>query len=329
MHRMNSFLFAINAVLPIVLMVAIGYLAKRAGLITKSVAKAVNKIVFRLLLPCMLFLNVYQIESIASIDFGYVRFSVLIILLAFAVGIPLCMLITPKKEQRGAILQAVFRSNFALIGIPLATSLFGDEGGSLATLLSAFCVPLFNVLAVISLTIFGNEKKIHVKRIIVGILKNPLIQSIALGGVCLVVRSVFEKKGIAFRLTELSPLYSVIERFSKTATPIALLMLGAEFELSAIPALKKQIVFGTAMRVFIVPTVALSVAYLTATFSGAHFAAFIALFATPVAVSSVPMAQEMGADSELAGQLVVWTTVMSTFAIFLFSFILKTIGIFP
>ena len=325
---MNSFLFAINAVLPIILMVAIGYSAKRAGLINSAVAKAVNKIVFRLLLPCMLFLNVYKIDSVMSIDLGYVGFAVIATLLTFAVSIPLCLLVTKQNAQRGAILQATFRSNFALIGIPLATSLFGEEGGMIATLLSAFCIPLFNVLAVVSLTVFGNDQKINLKKMLLGILKNPLIQSIALGGICLLIRSAFETHDIAFRLTDLTPEYSVLEQFSRTATPIALLMLGAEFELSAVPSLKRQIAFGTAMRVLIVPAVALSVAYLIGGFRGAHFAAFVALFGSPVAVSSVPMAQEMGADSALAGQLVVWTTVTSTVTIFLFSFVLKAIGVF-
>ena len=325
---MDSFLFALNAVLPIVLMVATGYVARRAGLINTTVSKAVNKIVFRLLLPCMLFLNVYKIDSVGSIDLGYVWFAIVVTLLVFATGIPLCMLATKQNAQRGALLQATFRSNFALIGIPLATSLFGEEGGMIATLLSAFCIPLFNVLAVVSLTVFGSDQKISVKKMLLGILKNPLIQSIALGGVCLLIRSQLQSRGIAFRLTDLTPLYSVIEQFSKTATPIALLMLGAEFELSAIPALKRQIVFGTAMRVLIVPAAALSVAYLMGGFGGAHFAAFVALFGSPVAVSSVPMAQEMDADAALAGQLVVWTTVTSTVTVFLFSFVLKAIGVF-
>ena len=76
------------------------------------------------------------------------------------------------------------------------------------------------------------------------------------------------------------------------------------------------------------PAVALTVAYLMGCFSGAHFAAFVALFATPVAVSSVPMTQEMGGDTTLVGQLVVWTTLISGFTIFMFSFILKSVGIF-
>ena len=324
---MDSFIFALNAVSPIVLMVAIGYFLKRTGIVNGTVSKAVNKIVFKLLLPSTLFLNIYKIESLAHMDFGYIWFAVITVLIVFAVGIPLCCFITKQHDQRGPILQAIFRSNFALIGLPLATSLFGEEGAMVTTVLSTFAIPLFNILAVISLTVFFGDK-VNVKKIVVGIAKNPLIHSVIIGGICLAIRVLFVSKGIEFRLTDIEPLYSVIDQFSKSATPIALLMLGAEFELSAVPVLKKQIIFGTAMRIFVVPSVALLSAYLLGCFSGAHFAAFVALFGSPVAISSVSMAQEMGSDSKLAGQLIVWTTVMSVFTIFFFSFILKEVGVF-
>ena len=325
---MDSFLFAVNAVLPNILIVIIGYVAKRIGLVNEDLAKAMNKLVFRLLLPCMLFLNVYKIDNLASMDFGYIWYAIGVTFLMFLVAIPAVMTITKSEDQRGALAQAVFRSNYALIGIPLATSLFGSEGGTVATLLSAFSVPLFNILAVICLTVFGNGGKIDLKKILLGIVKNPLIISIALGCVCIGIRAVLQHYNIPFRLSNVEPIYKTLSQLSATATPIALLVLGAQFELSAVPALKKQIIFGVAAKTVIVPTVALVIAYFMGCFSGAHFAAFVALFATPVAVSSVPMAQEMGADAKLAGQLVVWTTVASAFTIFLFSFILKFVGIF-
>ncbi len=325
---MDAFLFAIGAILPIVLMVAVGYLLKRLKLIGEELAKGLNRLVFRVLLPCMLFLNVYKIDSLASIDLGYVLFATVITVILFLVGIPLCMLVTKQNDQRGPLLQSVFRSNFALVGIALATSLFGEEGGAIATVLSAFSIPLYNILAVICLTVFGGGGKISIKKILLGIVKNPLIWSIAAGLFCLAIRSILVKNGIAFRLSDIGPIYWVIEQLSKTATPIALLVLGAQFELSAIPAMKKQILFGTAMRLVVAPTVALLSAFLIGSFSGAHYAAFVALFASPVAVSSVPMAQEMGADAKLAGQLVVWTTVGSAFTLFLISFLLKAVGIF-
>ena len=325
---MESFLFALGAVMPIILMVALGYFLKRIGLLGGATVKAVNKLVFRVLLPCLLFLNIYKIENVGGIDTLYIWFCVAAVLITFFAAIPLSRLVTDKRGQRGVIIQASFRSNYALIGIPLATSLYGDDGAAIATLLSAISIPLYNVLSVITLSIFGDGGKVSAKKVIVGILTNPLIDSIALGVLCLGVRAIFAEQGISWRVSDITPLYTVVSQLSAAATPVALLMLGAQFELSAIPTLKKQIIFGTATRTLIVPAVALCAAYFLGCFSGAHFAAFIGLFATSVAISSVPMAQEMGADAELAGQFVVWTTIVSAFTIFLFSFILKEIGVF-
>ena len=97
---------------------------------------------------------------------------------------------------------------------------------------------------------------------------------------------------------------------------------------TAIPELKKHIVFGVVTRNLIVPLLGIGAALLVGGFEGAHFATFVAVFCTPVAVSSVPMAQEMKADTALAGQLVVWTTVFSALSIFLASYVLKVMEIF-
>ena len=138
---MDSFIFALEAVSPIILTVAIGYLIKKIGLLKLEMAAVINKLVFRVFLPVMLFLNVYKIESLADIELDYILYSVIAIILIFAVSIPLVMLATGRGERRGALLQACFRSNYALIGIPLAQSLFGQDGVSVATLLSAASIP--------------------------------------------------------------------------------------------------------------------------------------------------------------------------------------------
>lgn len=327
---MESFLFALNAIAPIIITVAIGYILKKAGLMDEKFTKTANKLVFRLFLPCMLFLNVYKINSLGDIDLGYVAYAVSALLVIFVLSLPAVMATTKKAEHRGALWQATFRSNYALIGIPLAQSLFGDTGAMIATLLSAFIVPAFNVLAVVSLSVFCRGGKKGVRGILLGIVKNPLIQSIAAGLVILCIRALFVSGGISFKLSNVAPIYTVLEYMSRLATPMALLCLGAQFEFSAVTELKREIVFGTLMRIVIVPTICIGTAFLffREIFGGAHFAAFVAAFATPVAVSSVPMTQEMGGDVTLAGQLVVWTTLSSAFSVFLISFLLKLVGIF-
>ena len=197
-------------------------------------------------------------------------------------------------------------------------------------MLSAFAVPLFNVLAVISLSLFGKDEngRINVKKMILGILKNPLIDSIALGAVFLLIRALFVKCDIDFRLSDVTWLYDgVLAKLSAVATPLALVALGADFEFSKITSMKREIILGTVIRVVIVPIIGLGTALALGCFWGAEIAAFVAVFATPVAVSSVPMAQQMGADSALAGQLVVFTTVSSALTIFVITIILRSIGI--
>lgn len=328
---MDSLLFALQAVLPIVLTVAIGYGIKRLGWIAADMAKVINKLVFRLFLPAMLFLNVYKIDRLASLELDSILYAALMILLIFALAVPAVMAVTPRGERRGALLQACFRSNYALIGIPLAESLFGQAGVSVASVLSAVSVPLFNVLAVISLSVFRKgETRPSVKGILLGIIKNPLIQSIFLGILALALRGILTEAGIPFRLTDIRPIYTVLGYLSNLATPLALLMLGVQFEFSAVKTLRREILFGVLARVVAVPLLGLGCAYLffRGHFGGAEFAALVALFATPVAVSSVPMAQEMGADHTLAGQLVVWTTLLSAVSVFTASFLLRMAGIF-
>lgn len=325
---MADLLFAVNATMPIVMLVAVGYILKRVGMLDGMVAKVLNKLVFRVFLPCMLFLNMYNIKDLADIDFGFVIYAVAATLALFAIAFVAVIFFTKDNSKRGALVQAVFRANYALVGIPLATSLFGTEGAIAATVLSAFLIPVFNALAVIGLSVFSSGKKPSVKKILIGVVKNPLIQSIALGFVALGIRAVFVRFGISFRLDGVEPLYKTISSLSSVATPLALLALGAQFELSAIPHLKKYIIFGVLARNLIVPLLGIGVAYFIGAFSGAHFATFVAVFCTPVAVSSVPMAQEMDSDVSLAGQLVIWSTLFSAISIFLASYLLKLIGIF-
>ena len=180
--------------------------------------------------------------------------------------------------------------------------------------------------------LYGEKgEKISVKKIILDIVKNPLIIGIFAALVCVAVRTfIFEKVGIEFRLSDIGPLFVVLQYLANLAIPLALLVLGAQFEFSAVAALKKEIIFGTVTRTVIVPALVIGVAFafFRERFTPAHFATLVAAFATPVAVPSVPMVQEMGGDLTLAGQLVVWSTLASALTVFLFTFLLRAGGAF-
>lgn len=327
---MDSFLFALGAVAPIVLMVLVGYFLKTIGWINHRFAKEANKLVFRAFMPVMLFLNIYRITSFADFEFGFILYVVIALLVIFAVFTPLVKLVTKEKSRHGVLVQAAYRSGYSLIGIPLAESLYGTAGAIAATLLSAAVIPLFNVLAVICLADTGEEgKKPSVGKILLDIVKNPLIIGIAAGLAVVGIRALFVRWGVSFRLSDIGPLMTFLQYISNLAIPMALLVLGAQFEFSAVSAMRREIIFGTVIRTVVIPLVFIGIALLFRDkFSAAHFACFVSVFATPVAVTSVPMAQEMGGDVTLAGQLVVWSTLVSALTVFLFTFVLRLLGAF-
>ncbi|MCM1165255.1 MAG: AEC family transporter [Lachnospiraceae bacterium] len=328
----DAFIFAANAVLPIVLLIVLGYVLKRTGLLTKPFLDVGNKLTFRVLLPAMLFYNVYNIGSLREINLAFVLYGIGAVVVIFFLAIAVVCAFTKDCAKRGALIQATFRSNYAIIGIPLATSLFGDKGAAAAGVMSAFCVPLFNMLGVITLSIFnGNEKKekVNVGKILLGIIKNPLIIGTVAGIAVLGIRELFVMWGVGFRLSDITFLYKSLENVKSICTPFALIVLGGRFEFSAVSRLWKEIVFGTAIRTIAVPVLGLAGAYfLIPGLGGEHFATYMGVFATPVAVASAIMANEMGADGELAGQLVVWTSLVSTVTIFIYVTIFRAMGIF-
>ncbi len=331
----DAFMFAANAVLPIVITISFGYFLKRVGLFTKEFLDVGNKLTFRALLPAMLFYNVYGINSLGDIEPIFMLYCLGAILAVFIIAVGVNCLYTKDNAKRGALIQAAFRSNYAIIGLPLASALFGSAGEAAAGALSAFCIPMFNLLAVVTLTLFngGNNvserKKLDLKKLFPDILKNPLILATLSGLAVVGVRGLLVRFGIGFRLSDITFLYRALESIKSICTPFALLVLGGRFEFSAVKRLWKPILFGTVIRTIIVPAAALSAAYfLVPRLSGEHYASYIAVFATPCAVSGAIMAKEMGADEELAGQLVVWTSLVSTVTIFLCTAIFRAVGVF-
>ena len=262
------------------------------------------------------------------------------------IGIPFAILMTKRPDRRGVMHQALFRSNNAIIGVSLATLLAGLEGAIAASILSAVVVPIFNALGVVALSMYGERDggdgenssesapkgqtrvKFPFKKIFIGIIKNPLIISIALGFVALGIRAILTALGSDFRISDIGAISKTLDYLASLATPLALIALGGQFEFSAIGELKKEIIAGTIARIILAPVLLIALAALIfgEGVSAGMYAALVAVFATPVAVSTVPMSQEMGGDSRLAGQLVIFSTLFSSITVFLFAFVLSLLG---
>lgn len=356
--------FTCNAVLPIILLIVVGYFLKRIKLLPDNFWKMANRLCFRVALPVMLFFNIYNVSSIKNIaeQWEIVLYAVIIILIVFGIGLLGVILFCKNSRQKGVILQCVFRSNFAIIGVSLAESLANGstEPVALAAVISAISIPLFNVLAILSLSIFiKNEdgSSVSVKDILKKIVTNPLIIGVFSGIVVLAIRqlipsstevvyslsdasdptSVVESTKTVYKFTikdNLPFVYTTLQWIKNIASPLALIALGGDFVFSAVSRLKWQIIVGVLARTIMVPLIGLIPLYFINKQTGWFgdniiiYPALIALFGTPVAVSSAPMAAEMGNDDELAGQLVVWTSIISAFTLFIIVLICRSIGIF-
>lgn len=331
----DTFLFAAHAVLPIVLIILLGYVLRRIGFIDLHFTNLLNKYVFRVGLPALLFFNVYSIESFEQITWGVILFAVVAMLSIFVLGLIFMTFFVKDRNQKGVILQAGIRSNFALIGIPLAQSLGGTDALVIVALLSAFTIPIANILSVVSLNMYQvNEfgQRISVKMMVKNVLTNPLIIGVATGLFALFIRELITPQGgvPAFTLkNDLRFSYDTIRMISQTASPMALIALGGQFELNVVRPLIKQISLGVLWRIAIVPFFVLGAAYLLESkISGmSHsYAGLIALFGSPVAVSSAIMVHEIGGDHKLASQLVIWSSVFSIITIFITVVLFRSIG---
>ncbi len=340
MELLQIFMTALNAVVPIILLIALGYILKQRGFLTEGFLQVGNKLVFKLMLPCMLFINTYSIPSLADIRWDITVYSSLAVVLIFCLSLFTAVSTTPVPQRRGVILQCCFRSNFVIIGLPLAASLGGSEAEAVAAVLSAVTVPLFNILAVIALSIFVQRKESigqTAKHVIHGILTNPLIIAVAIGLICLMLRwaqtVIFHK--VLFRLdTQAAFLFDAVKTLKNGTTPLALMVLGGQFVFSAVKELKKEIIAATLWRIVLAPAIGIGGAVLLTNLgilrcTGADYPALIALFGSPVAVSSAIMAKGMDNDEQLATQLVVWTTLFSGITVFLTVCLLMLTGLIP
>ena len=335
----DTLVFAINAIMPIILLIILGYFLKRINFFNDQFLKSGNTFVFRVALPVLLFYNIYNIQSFSNIDWSAVIYSELIVILFFFIGCVIVKLFVHDSRQKGVVLQCVVRSNFAIIGLPLAESLGGSEAIGIASVLSAFLIPTFNILGVISLSIYtkGENEKLNLKSTFFKILKNPLIIGVVTGLVALAIRSIIplnDSGNLIFSIkNDLPFLYKAIENLGKIASPLALIILGGTFNFNQVKGMFKEIAIGTTSRIVLVPLVGIGLGVILSkytnliNFDKTIYPALISLLGSPVAVSSAIMAREMDNDGDLAGQLVVWTSIFSIFTIFITVVILRSIGL--
>ena len=311
---MNNLIFSINVILPLVIEMALGQILRITDVIDGNTSKKMNSAIFKLFLPVLIFYNVYTSEIADVFNAKLILYAVLSIFILVGILAAAVPLFEKDKKKIGVIIQGIFRSNFVIFGVPLSIALSGNSISGTVSVLVACVIPTFNLLAVIVLESFKGDKP-DFKKILLGIASNPLIISSILGFVFL-----FAKIKIY------APVESTLKGIAVSATPLALIILGASIDIKKIRGNTKQIAAAVTGRLIVVPAIFLSLAAILG-FRNGYLAILIALYASPGAVSSYPMASQMGADGELAAQIVMMQTCLCSVTVFLFIFILKHLGL--
>lgn len=315
---LDNFIFSINAILPIFIMVIFGFVLKNKNFLSEEFFDQADKFIFKIALPCNLFISILDgdVERLKN-AVPLIVFCAIGITVIFVAAWTIVPLFIKSNERRGAFIQGVFRGNFAILGIPLAKNLFGEVGTTTAAVVMPMAIMFVNVYSVIILTVYApnDKRKTPLKTfadICLSIVKNPLIISVALGFVFMI---------FGFKLPTF--VQKTVDEFSNTVFALALMSLGAGFSFEALRGRIGTSLIGSVIKTVIAPLIAVPIAAAFG-FRDVELGIVLIFFGAPTAVSSYIMAKNMKSDYEMASQILLTTTLLCMFTLFVGIFILRS-----
>lgn len=311
---LDNLVISIEAVFPMFIMMAIGAVLRKRNMLNDGEINRVNKIVFKVFFPVTLFSNLYGKDISEAINIKLMLFGAGTVLLIFILAFTYVVKTEKDNKTRGAMIQAIFRSNFIIMGMPVVANMFGSENVGVTAIMITVIIPLYNILAVITLEYFRGRNA-NIGKVIVEVLKNPLIIGCLSGIFALIVD---------FKLPTV--LERVVESLSTVGSPLAIILLGASFSWGTLASEKRSLIKCVVGRLFIAPCIGISGGILLG-FRGVELATLVAIFAAPSAITSFTMAQQMDSNYELAGSAVVVSSVVSCATLFAWIFALRSFGL--
>ena len=313
---MENLIFSLNATIPIFLMMLLGMLFRKLGWMDEVFAVKMNKFVFLVPLPVLLF------EQLATVDFSEV-WDIKFILFCFvvtAISITISTVISllwKDRSIKGEFIQATYRSSAALLGIAFIQNIYGTVG--MAPLMIIGSVPLYNVMAVVVLSFFkpGNNSfdKALVKKTLKGIVTNPIIIGIVAGFVW-----------SALKLPMPLILHKTVSSIGATATPMGLMSMGATFEMKKATSKMKPTLVAVFMKLIGFCAIFLPVAAMLG-FRNEQLIAILVMLGSATTVSSFVMARSMGHEGTLSSGVIMMTTLLSAFTLTMWLDVLRSFGL--
>ena len=313
---MENLIFSLNATIPIFLMMLLGMLFRKLGWMDEVFAAKMNKFVFLVPLPVLLF------EQLATVDFSEV-WDIKFIIFCFvvtAISITISTLISllwKDRSIKGEFIQATYRSSAALLGIAFIQNIYGTAG--MAPLMIIGSVPLYNVMAVITLSLFapggGKLDTAKLIRTLKGIATNPIILGILTGMVWSLLH-----------LPMPTILNTAVDNLGKTATPLGLMAMGGALKFGKAFARPKPLIACSFLKLVGYEAVFLPLAVLLG-FSHDMLVAIIIMLGSATTVSCYIMAKNMDYDGDFTSGVVMTTTLLSSFTMTIWLYICKSLGL--
>jgi predicted permease len=313
---LNNFIYSLNATLPVFAVMVLGWLLKRKGFLTDGFTKVADKLVFKVALPSMLFLDIAEMDPSQLLDGKFVLYGFIVTLISILGIWGLTKLLMKNKSQVGAFVQGAYRSSAAVLGIALITNVYGDAG--YAPLMILASVPLYNIFAVVILVLEadggGKLDSARMKSVLLNVAKNPILIGIFLGA--------------PFAVLQI-PIPAMAEKtlsmLSNLATPLSLLVIGAAFVWGDALKKAKPTVMAVLVKLVVLPAIFLPAAVWLG-FRDAQLMAILIMLGSPSTPSGYIMAKQMGNDHVLANGIVVLATLMAAVTITGWIFLLRTFG---
>lgn len=312
---MSNLIYSINATLPIFLLIILGKVLKTTKIINDEFTKTADRYVFRIALPALLFSDLTENNVGSAFDGKYVLFCFSVTIFSIAVLWGLTEKFMKNEEQKGAFIQGSYRSSAAILGLAFINNMYDSVG--MAPLMIIGCVPLYNIFAVIILTLKGDNggKKPNMKETFINVMKNPILLSILIA--------------LPFALLNLhfpSFVNKSIGSVANTATPLALISIGASFEGKKALKKMKPTLLASFIKLILLASLFLPLAVFFG-YRNQELMALLVMLGSPTTVSSYIMAKNTGNDGILTSSIIVLTTLLSSLTLTLWIFVLKSFGV--
>ncbi len=308
-----------NVVFPLFVYMFTGIAARKTGLLDRETCSRMNAFNFKVLFAVNMFRNVFTAkDSFSASTIKYILVSAAYALAVFVIFYLAVPRFWKERPRASCIIQGCYRGNSMLFAIPVVESLCGTENSALASMCVSLVVPLYNILAVVLFESMRG-RKVKVLPLVGSILRNPLIIGAIAGGVVAAVSTLF---GLDIPAAVMTP----ISVLSSMNSPLSLILLGAGLNLRSIKKDLGDLMFVSVMKLIAVPA-GMAALCLALGYSGIPFISLFSIFCVPVAVSSYPMAEQMGGDSPFAAEAVAVTSLFSLITVFLWVAVLQAGGL--